>query len=144
MAAIGRQLNAKHKLVAQLISARNGLIARLENTPPEKLTDEQLLGLARRRTADLRVFVRLVRGQFRNGTRKSDRSGYSAAIGHCRDFVLAWSAGRPLHISFDIDFLDPAYAPGTEIPSAGGLTTRQALRRIEAELRSADVPADEG
>ena len=30
------------KLEAQLVSAKNGLIARLENTPPEKLTDEQL------------------------------------------------------------------------------------------------------
>ena len=36
-------------------------------------------------------------------------------------------AGRKLHISFDIDVLDPAFAPGTEIPSPGGITTRQAL-----------------
>lgn len=35
--------------------------------------------------------------------------------------------GKSLHVSFDIDALDPAYAPGTEIPSAGGLSTRQAL-----------------
>ena len=36
-------------------------------------------------------------------------------------------AGEKVHISFDIDVLDPAFAPGTEIPSAGGLSTRQAL-----------------
>lgn len=36
-------------------------------------------------------------------------------------------AGQKVHISFDIDALDPAFAPGTEIPSAGGLSTRQAL-----------------
>lgn len=30
------------KLEAELVSTRNGLIARLEITPPEKLTDEQL------------------------------------------------------------------------------------------------------
>jgi agmatinase len=36
-------------------------------------------------------------------------------------------AGKKVHVSFDIDALDPAYAPGTEIPSAGGLSTRQAL-----------------
>jgi agmatinase len=36
-------------------------------------------------------------------------------------------AGKDLHISFDIDVLDPAFAPGTEIPSSGGLSTRQAL-----------------
>jgi agmatinase len=35
--------------------------------------------------------------------------------------------GRPIHLSWDIDVLDPAFAPGTEIPSAGGLSTRQAL-----------------
>ncbi|HEV2953478.1 MAG TPA: agmatinase [Candidatus Dormibacteraeota bacterium] len=39
---------------------------------------------------------------------------------------------RPLHISFDIDVLDPAFAPGTEVPSAGGLSTRQALEFLEA------------
>jgi agmatinase len=32
-----------------------------------------------------------------------------------------------VHVSFDIDALDPAHAPGTEIASAGGLTTREAL-----------------
>jgi agmatinase len=46
--------------------------------------------------------------------------------------VAEWAAGRPLHISFDIDFLDPAYAPGTEIPSAGGFSTRQALDLLHA------------
>jgi agmatinase len=35
--------------------------------------------------------------------------------------------GQNVHVSFDIDVLDPAFAPGTEIPSAGGLSTRQAL-----------------
>jgi len=39
-------------------------------------------------------------------------------------------AGSEVHVSFDIDALDPAFAPGTEIPSAGGLTTRQALEML--------------
>ncbi|MGH7775945.1 MAG: arginase family protein [Candidatus Dormibacterales bacterium] len=39
---------------------------------------------------------------------------------------------RPLHVSFDIDVLDPAFAPGTEIPSAGGISTRQALDALRA------------
>jgi arginase family enzyme len=43
--------------------------------------------------------------------------------------------GRRLHISFDIDVLDPAFAPGTEVPSAGGLSTRQALQVLEAAAR---------
>jgi agmatinase len=45
--------------------------------------------------------------------------------------------GRRLHVSFDIDVLDPAFAPGTEVPSAGGLTTRDALRLLEAATRLA-------
>lgn len=36
-------------------------------------------------------------------------------------------AGQKVHVSFDIDVLDPAFAPGTEIPSPGGLSTRDAL-----------------
>jgi agmatinase len=41
-----------------------------------------------------------------------------------------------LFISFDIDSLDPAYAPGTGTPEPGGLTTREAfpiVRRLCAE-----------
>lgn len=34
---------------------------------------------------------------------------------------------RPVYISFDIDSLDPAYAPGTGTPVCGGLTSAQAL-----------------
>lgn len=41
-------------------------------------------------------------------------------------------AGSDVHVSFDIDVLDPAFAPGTEIPSSGGLTTRQALEILHA------------
>lgn len=43
--------------------------------------------------------------------------------------------GRRLHVSFDIDVLDPAFAPGTEVPSAGGLTTREALRLLATATR---------
>jgi agmatinase len=46
--------------------------------------------------------------------------------------VSDWAGDSPLHLSFDIDVLDPAAAPGTEIPSPGGLTTRQALDFLAA------------
>ncbi|MBF0276573.1 MAG: agmatinase [SAR324 cluster bacterium] len=36
----------------------------------------------------------------------------------------------PAYISFDIDCLDPAYAPGTGTPVAGGITTDRALKLI--------------
>ncbi|MBT8082224.1 MAG: agmatinase [Gammaproteobacteria bacterium] len=34
---------------------------------------------------------------------------------------------RPVYATFDIDCLDPAYAPGTGTPVCGGLTTHQAM-----------------
>jgi agmatinase len=37
-----------------------------------------------------------------------------------------------VHISLDIDCLDPAFAPGTGIPDAGGLTTREIITLIKA------------
>lgn len=37
---------------------------------------------------------------------------------------------RPVYLSIDIDVLDPAHAPGTGTPDAGGLTTRELLRII--------------
>ena len=33
----------------------------------------------------------------------------------------------PAYLTFDIDVLDPAFAPGTGTPECGGLTTREAL-----------------
>ena len=38
----------------------------------------------------------------------------------------------PLFLSFDVDVLDPAFAPGTGTPEAAGLTTREALGFLRA------------
>jgi guanidinobutyrase len=46
--------------------------------------------------------------------------------------------GRPVYVSFDIDSLDPAFAPGTGTPEIGGLTVVQALELIRA-LRGANI-----
>jgi agmatinase len=50
---------------------------------------------------------------------------------------------RPLYISIDIDVLDPAHAPGTGTPEAGGLTSRELLEILRGlsscNLVSADV-----
>jgi agmatinase len=48
-------------------------------------------------------------------------------------------AGQKVHVSFDIDVLDPAFAPGTEIPSAGGLSTRQALDLVRTATERATL-----
>lgn len=37
-----------------------------------------------------------------------------------------------VHISLDIDCLDPAFAPGTGIPDAGGLTSREVIMLIHS------------
>ena len=44
----------------------------------------------------------------------------------------------PVYLSFDIDGLDPAYAPGTGTPEIGGLSTAQALQLIRS-LRGLNV-----
>ncbi|GGX46226.1 guanidinobutyrase [Tateyamaria omphalii] len=38
----------------------------------------------------------------------------------------------PTYVTYDIDSLDPAYAPGTGTPEIGGLTTPQAMQLIRA------------
>lgn len=50
---------------------------------------------------------------------------------------------NPAYLTFDIDFLDPAFAPGTGTPVAGGIGTVKTfgiLRRLAGlDIRSADV-----
>jgi agmatinase len=37
---------------------------------------------------------------------------------------------RPVYLSFDVDAIDPAFAPGTGTPVPGGLTSREALKLL--------------
>jgi len=46
--------------------------------------------------------------------------------------VLEKTAGKPVFLSFDIDFLDPAFAPGTGTPEVGGFSTAEALAFLRA------------
>ena len=59
------------------------------------------------------------------------------------EHVLARVGDAPLYVSVDIDVLDPAHAPGTGTPEAGGLTSREllsVLRGLEpARIVGADV-----
>ena len=54
------------------------------------------------------------------------RHGIDAAI----DIVCQRAAGKAVYLSFDIDGLDPAFAPGTGTPVAGGLASWQGLEFI--------------
>jgi arginase len=40
--------------------------------------------------------------------------------------AIAGAGGKPVHVSFDMDALDPSEAPGTGTPVKGGLSYREA------------------
>jgi agmatinase len=48
------------------------------------------------------------------------------------ELVLGKVGARPVFVSFDIDFLDPAFAPGTGTPEVGGFSTAEALAFLRA------------
>jgi len=52
--------------------------------------------------------------------------------------ILQRIGDKPLYVSIDIDVLDPAHAPGTGTPEAGGLTSRELLRILRA-LKSQNI-----
>jgi agmatinase len=49
--------------------------------------------------------------------------GIDTVIGEARECL----GDRPVYLTFDIDCLDPSFAPGTGTPVCGGLTTHQAM-----------------
>jgi len=62
---------------------------------------------------------------------------------------LQWATGRlarlrgmPLYLSFDIDAVDPAYAPATGTPEVGGLTSWEALTLVRSLVGTTLVGAD--
>ncbi len=53
-------------------------------------------------------------------------NGVASVAAETRDLI----GDRPVYLTFDIDGLDPVYAPGTGTPEIGGITTIQALELI--------------
>ncbi len=68
-----------------------------------------------------------------------EERGWRACIAE----ALAVVGSGPTYVSFDIDSLDPAFAPGTGTPEAGGLTMREAQGMVRAlyglDIRGADM-----
>ena len=68
-----------------------------------------------------------------------ERIGVEGTVSRIRERA----GDAPLYISIDIDVLDPAHAPGTGTPEAGGLTSRELLGILRglagAPLVGADV-----
>ncbi len=63
-----------------------------------------------------------------------DRLGVDGVIAQAREVI----GDGPTYISFDVDGLDPAFAPGTGTPEAGGLTPREAQAILHG-LRGANL-----
>jgi agmatinase len=59
------------------------------------------------------------------------------------ELVRERAGDRPLFVTFDVDFLDPAFAPGTGTPEAGGFSTAEGLAFVRSlrgvNLVGADV-----
>jgi agmatinase len=63
--------------------------------------------------------------------------------GALAETILAHVGDRPCYVTFDIDCLDPAYAPGTGTPVAGGPSSAKMLSVIQKlgalDIRGGDV-----
>lgn len=55
-------------------------------------------------------------------------NGVEATVKRIKEII----GDNPVYLTFDIDCLDPAFAPGTGTPVAGGLTSHQALSIVRA------------
>ena len=60
--------------------------------------------------------------------------GIAAVVAKARDVV----GDGPTYVTFDVDGIDPAFAPGTGTPEVGGLTPREALAIVRG-LAGIDV-----
>lgn len=60
--------------------------------------------------------------------------GWKAVVREIRDRM----GDAPVYVSFDIDCLDPAFAPGTGTPVAGGMSTFEALQTLRG-LRGLNI-----
>ncbi len=60
--------------------------------------------------------------------------GVDAVMDEAREIV----GSAPIYVSYDIDFVDPAYAPGTGTPEVGGPTSFQA-QQVARRLAGLDI-----
>lgn len=94
-----------------------------------------------------------IRGPLYSDTDLPDSERLGFATLHCADVEMRGLAAAvdrmrerlgaaPVYVSVDIDVLDPAHAPGTGTPEAGGLTSRELLVMLRALADLAIVGAD--
>jgi arginase family enzyme len=78
------------------------------------------------------------------GHQREQIERFGVEVVEMKDFPddLRLEFDTPVYISFDIDGLDPAFAPGVSHREPGGLSTRQALnliQRLKADVVGADI-----
>ncbi|WP_341952752.1 agmatinase [Salinibacterium sp. TMP30] len=94
-----------------------------------------------------------IRGSLYDPADLTDDEKMGFTIVHCRDFdrigvdgilerVLDRVGDAPVYISIDIDVLDPAFAPATGTPEAGGMTSRELLAVLRGFRNTKIVGAD--
>lgn len=79
-----------------------------------------------------------------NGHQRAQAERFGVEIHEMRDWQddLRLEFDSPIYISFDMDALDPAFAPGVSHREPGGLSTRQAIdliQRLEGSVVGADI-----
>jgi arginase len=69
-----------------------------------------------------------------HGHQREQAKRFGVEMVEMKDYSDTWvpSFKGPLYLSFDIDVLDPAFAPGVSHWEPGGMSTRQALRVIQS------------
>ena len=65
-------------------------------------------------------------------------------IDNIADTIMEFTQGKEVYVSVDIDIVDPAFAPATGYPVAGGLTSRQMIYLMQRlnkikNLRGVDI-----
>jgi agmatinase len=68
----------------------------------------------------------------------------NSEIDETTDTIMEFASGKELYVSFDIDVIDPAFAPSTGYKEPGGLTSRQAIYTVSRismmkNLRAFDI-----
>ena len=61
------------------------------------------------------------------GIRQIEMKSFLEDLNVTIESIMEFSSGKELYLSIDIDFIDPAFAPGTGCPEAGGLSSKEFL-----------------
>ena len=91
------------------------------------------------KNSSVQVGIRTNYTQAEHGFKVIDGAESNALSAHTIGEMIKHTVGElPVYLTFDIDALDPAFAPATGTPVCGGLTTDKALN-ILRELKGLNI-----